>query len=72
MLIHMADDWRVDRVRAAIEGRDPTVLAEVDASLAVIGDVQFSAGLRAAVPSPSQGASRTDRRGRLVRRRLRA
>lgn len=34
-------DWREDRVRAAIEGRNPTVLAELEASYAVIGDVQF-------------------------------
>jgi hypothetical protein len=33
--------WRGDRVRAAIDGRNSTVLAELDASFAVIGDVQF-------------------------------
>lgn len=37
-------DWREDRVRSAIEGRNPTVLAELDASYAVIGDVQFLPG----------------------------
>ena len=37
-------DWREDRVRAAIEGRNPTVLAELDAAYAVIGDVQFLPG----------------------------
>lgn len=37
-------DWRGDRVRAAIDGRNPTVLAELDASFAVIGDVQFLPG----------------------------
>ncbi|GAA5145195.1 DeoR family transcriptional regulator [Nocardioides marinquilinus] len=39
-----ADDWRQDRVRAAIEGRNPTVLAELPAAFAVIGDVQFLPG----------------------------
>lgn len=37
-------DWRGDRVRAAIEGRNPTVLAELNAAYAVIGDVQFLPG----------------------------
>lgn len=37
-------DWRGDRVQSAIEGRNPTVLAELDASYAVIGDVQFLPG----------------------------
>lgn len=37
-------DWRDDRVRAAIDERNPTVLAELDASFAVIGDVQFLPG----------------------------
>jgi len=37
-------DWRADRVQAAIDGRNPTVLAELDASYAVIGDVQFLPG----------------------------
>lgn len=37
-------DWRDDRVRAAVDGRNPTVLAELDASFAVIGDVQFLPG----------------------------
>lgn len=38
------NDWRTDRVQAAIDGRNPTVLAELDASFAVIGDVQFLPG----------------------------
>lgn len=38
------NDWRSDRVRAAIEGRNPTVLAELGAAFAVIGDVQFLPG----------------------------
>jgi diadenosine tetraphosphate (Ap4A) HIT family hydrolase len=37
-------DWRDDRVGAALDGRNPTVLAELDASFAVIGDVQFLPG----------------------------
>ena len=37
-------DWREDRVRSAVEGRNPTVLAELDAAYAVIGDVQFLPG----------------------------
>ncbi|MEU4434822.1 HIT family protein [Nocardia rhamnosiphila] len=37
-------DWKVDRVRSAIEGRNPTVFAELDAAFAVIGDVQFLPG----------------------------
>ncbi len=37
-------DWRHDRVTAAREGRNPTVLAELDAAFAVIGDVQFLPG----------------------------
>lgn len=37
-------DWRADRVQSAIDGRNPTVLAELDASYAVIGDVQFLPG----------------------------
>jgi diadenosine tetraphosphate (Ap4A) HIT family hydrolase len=37
-------DWRTDRVSAAIEGRNPTVFAALDASYAVIGDVQFLPG----------------------------
>lgn len=38
------NDWRSDRVQAAIDGRNPTVLAELDAAYAVIGDVQFLPG----------------------------
>ncbi len=37
-------DWRTDRVTAAREGRNPTVLAEFGAAYAVIGDVQFLPG----------------------------
>ena len=37
-------DWRSDRVGAALAGRNPTVLAELDAAFAVIGDVQWLPG----------------------------
>ncbi|MGB0100447.1 MAG: diadenosine tetraphosphate hydrolase [Nocardioides sp.] len=37
-------DWREDRVESAIDGRNPTVLAELSAAFAVIGDVQFLPG----------------------------
>ncbi|MCA0296332.1 MAG: diadenosine tetraphosphate hydrolase [Actinobacteria bacterium] len=37
-------DWRADRVGAAIEGHNPTVLSELDSAFAVIGDVQFLPG----------------------------
>ncbi|MCX0271238.1 diadenosine tetraphosphate hydrolase [Nocardia zapadnayensis] len=37
-------DWRDDRVRSALEGRNPTVFAELGAAFAVIGDAQFLPG----------------------------
>lgn len=37
-------DWRANRVAAALAGRNPTVLAELDHAFAVIGDVQFLPG----------------------------
>lgn len=37
-------DWRHDRVQAAIDSRNPTVMAELPAAYAVIGDVQFLPG----------------------------
>ncbi|MDN4175682.1 diadenosine tetraphosphate hydrolase [Nocardioides sp. SOB77] len=37
-------DWREQRVEAAVAGRNPTVLAELPAAFAVIGDVQFLPG----------------------------
>ena len=40
----MTADWRADRVVAALEGRNPTVLAELGDAFAVIGDVQFLPG----------------------------
>ncbi|WHU48682.1 diadenosine tetraphosphate hydrolase [Gordonia sp. L191] len=53
----MADDWRADRVRSAIEGRNPTVLAELDAAFAVIGDLQFLPGYSLAL-TKSPGVER--------------
>lgn len=40
----MADDWRTDRIRSALRGENPAVLRRLDASFAVIGDVQFLPG----------------------------
>ncbi|HLS91885.1 MAG TPA: diadenosine tetraphosphate hydrolase [Microbacterium sp.] len=37
-------DWRDDRIGAARRGENPTVLAELEAGFAVIGDVQFLPG----------------------------
>ena len=37
-------DWRAERIESAIDGRNPTVLAELSAAYAVIGDVQFLPG----------------------------
>jgi len=37
-------DWRAERIQSAIDGRNPTVLAELSAAYAVIGDVQFLPG----------------------------
>lgn len=49
MIVSDDTDWRADRVRAANEGRNPTVLAELAASYAVIGDVQFLPGYSLAI-----------------------
>ena len=38
------DDWRTDRVGAALRGDNPTVLRRLSAGFAVIGDVQFLPG----------------------------
>lgn len=46
-------EWRDDRVQSAIEGRNPTVLAELEASYAVIGDVQFLPGYSLALTKRS-------------------
>lgn len=40
----MTDDWRKDRIGTALRGENPTVLRRLDASFAVIGDVQFLLG----------------------------
>lgn len=40
----MGDDWRTDRVGAALRGDNPTVLRRMTAGFAVIGDVQFLPG----------------------------
>ncbi|MFJ7067974.1 diadenosine tetraphosphate hydrolase [Streptomyces sp. NPDC101115] len=37
-------DWRTDRIGAALRGENPTVMRRLDASFAVIGDVQFLPG----------------------------
>lgn len=37
-------DWRAERVESAIRGCNPTVMAVLAASFAVIGDVQFLPG----------------------------
>jgi diadenosine tetraphosphate (Ap4A) HIT family hydrolase len=40
----VTDDWKRDRVGAALRGENPTVLCRLDAGFAVIGDVQFLPG----------------------------
>ncbi|MEU6622057.1 diadenosine tetraphosphate hydrolase [Streptomyces litmocidini] len=40
----MTDDWRKDRIGAAVRGENPTVLRKLTAGFAVIGDVQFLPG----------------------------
>ncbi|MGC4950853.1 diadenosine tetraphosphate hydrolase [Streptomyces sp. DT224] len=40
----MTDDWRQDRIGAALRGENPTVLRRLEAGFAVIGDVQFLPG----------------------------
>jgi diadenosine tetraphosphate (Ap4A) HIT family hydrolase len=42
-------DWRADRVGSALAGTNPTVLRRLDASFAVIGDVQFLPGYCVAI-----------------------
>lgn len=37
-------DWREDRIGAALRGENPTVMARLPRSFAVIGDVQFLPG----------------------------
>ncbi|MEU1510548.1 diadenosine tetraphosphate hydrolase [Streptomyces sp. NPDC005811] len=38
------DDWRTDRIGAALRGENPTVLRRLESGFAVIGDVQFLPG----------------------------
>jgi diadenosine tetraphosphate (Ap4A) HIT family hydrolase len=40
----MTGDWRTDRIGAALQGENPTVLRRLTAGFAVIGDVQFLPG----------------------------
>ncbi len=40
----MTDEWRKDRIGAALKGENPTVLRRLTAGFAVIGDVQFLPG----------------------------
>ncbi|MFJ8763152.1 diadenosine tetraphosphate hydrolase [Streptomyces cyaneofuscatus] len=40
----MMVDWRSDRIGAALKGKNPTVLRQLAAGFAVIGDVQFLPG----------------------------
>ncbi|QKW24856.1 diadenosine tetraphosphate hydrolase [Streptomyces seoulensis] len=40
----MTDDWRADRIGAALRGENPTVLRRLTSGFAVIGDVQFLPG----------------------------
>lgn len=43
----MMGDWRSDRIGAALKGKNPTVLRQLAAGFAVIGDVQFLPGYSA-------------------------
>lgn len=40
----MTEEWKRDRVGAALRGQNPTVLARLEEGFAVIGDVQFLPG----------------------------
>jgi diadenosine tetraphosphate (Ap4A) HIT family hydrolase len=40
----MTDDWRRDRIGAALRGENPTVLRRLESGFAAIGDVQFLPG----------------------------
>jgi diadenosine tetraphosphate (Ap4A) HIT family hydrolase len=40
----VSDDWRRDRIGSALAGTNPTVLARLPESFAVIGDAQFLPG----------------------------
>lgn len=43
------EDWRADRVGSALAGRNPTVMARLAASFAVIADTQFLPGYSVAI-----------------------
>lgn len=43
------ESWQRDRVGSALTGHNPTVLARLDASFAVVGDVQFLPGYSVAI-----------------------
>ncbi|MDJ0385976.1 diadenosine tetraphosphate hydrolase [Streptomyces sp. G-G2] len=40
----MTNDWRLDRIGSALRGENPTVLRQLKAGFAAIGDVQFLPG----------------------------
>jgi diadenosine tetraphosphate (Ap4A) HIT family hydrolase len=40
----MSDSWKADRIGAALNGNNPTVMAEMASGWAVIGDTQFLPG----------------------------
>jgi diadenosine tetraphosphate (Ap4A) HIT family hydrolase len=45
----MSEDWQEDRVSAALRGENPTVMSRLQASFAVIGDIQFLPGYSIAI-----------------------
>ncbi len=42
--MQLMSDWRADRIGSALRGENPSVLARLPASFAVIGDVQWLPG----------------------------
>jgi diadenosine tetraphosphate (Ap4A) HIT family hydrolase len=60
------DDWKRDRIGAALRGENPTVLARMPSGFAVIGDTQFLPGycllLRVPQVEHLTDLSREDRR----------
>lgn len=48
------NDWRENRVQAALAGQNPTVLVELDSAFAVMGDVQFLPGYSLALTKAPQ------------------
>ena len=53
-------DWREDRIGSASRGENPTVLAELTAGYAVIGDVQFLPGYCVLIGKDSQARALAD------------